>query len=316
VSNRASTDVVVAGQASTALTIELDQTEFTSDQVAVLSHLGVDNASEGDLKVFFHVVKRTKLDPFARQIYMIGRNTFNQRTNSWETKQTIQTGIDGYRLIGRRAADVAREPIDVRAPNWAHHDSGWRDVWLREWGNPVAARITVMRNGHEFTAVALFDEYAQTKRDGGLTSMWAQRPAGQIAKCAEALAWRMAFPQDLAGLYVEEELQHADFIEGQPSSVTAPVTAAEILEASAPVEGKDAEVAGEQPATPQITPQQEAILQTKFKAAGITTKAAMLRYAVETVGHSLASARELDTAEADAVIAALESLLGSAVVPS
>lgn len=166
----------------------------------MLQHIGVDGAGESDLNVFFHQCKRTGLDPFARQIYMIAR----------KGKQTIQTGIDGYRLIGRRAADRAGDLITVHPPQWAHPDGGWRDVWMPAWGNPVGARVTIERNGSPFTATALFDEYKQTKYNGGLTAMWTQRPAGQIAKCAEAAAWRMAFPQDLSGIYTDEEMGQAD----------------------------------------------------------------------------------------------------------
>ena len=99
----------------------------------------------------------------------------------------------------------------------------------------MGARITITRGGEPFTAVALFDEYKQTKRDGNLTQMWAQRPAGQIAKCAEALAWRMAFPQDLSNLYADDEMGQADNgerrISNSPNSAGA--SAADRLRAAA-----------------------------------------------------------------------------------
>ena len=195
---------------ATGLAITAEQTTFTAEQRAVLAHMGVENAPDADLQVFMHVCQRTGLDPFARQIHMIGRNTKDQRTQQWVTKYTIQTGIDGYRVIGHRAADRTRSRVSVEAPEWATEDGRWMPVWSKKWGTPVAARVTIRGNGEPFTAVAIFDEYAQTKRDGGLTSMWAQRPAGQLAKCAEALAWRMAFPHDLAGVYIDEEMQQAD----------------------------------------------------------------------------------------------------------
>lgn len=248
-----SNELAIQGASST-LAIAETQTAFTSQQVALLQHIGVEDASEADLQVFFHQCKRTGLDPFAKQIYMIGRVQSKNVNGQWlkETKQTIQTGIDGYRLIGRRAAAATRETISLKPPQWAHPDGGWRDVWAPAWGQPVAARVTILRNGEEFTGVALFDEYKQTKRDGGLTQMWAQRPAGQIAKCAESLAWRMAFPQDLAGIYTEEEMGQADNAY-QPAPANSAPSAMDKLRAATqpePEPAPDLQDLGETPTIP------------------------------------------------------------------
>ena len=222
------------------LSLRPDQATFDDNQRAVLAHMGVENAPEADLAVFAHVCKRSGLDPFARQIHMIGRNTKDQRTQQWVTKYTIQTGIDGYRLIGRRAADRRGETISVEQPEWADADGNWRPLWSGKWGHPLAARVTIKRNGEAFTGLAIFDEYKQTKRDGGLTSMWAQRPAGQLAKCAEALAWRMAFPQDLSGIYTDDEMGQAD--NAPPASAAKPQGMAGLRAAVAPEpEAVDAE---------------------------------------------------------------------------
>lgn len=214
------TDVAPHGS---ALSLTTDQDTFTPRQRAMLAHMGVENAPEEDLAVFLHIAQRTGLDPFARQIHMIGRNQKTRMPDGserWVTKYTIQTGIDGFRVTGRRAADRAKIDVSVPAPEWAHEDGTWRPVWSSKWGRPVAARVTIMRGDRAFVGVALFEEYAQTKRDGGLTQMWAQRPAGQLAKCAEALAWRMAFPQDLAFVYSDDEMHQADNQTG-PREVTA-----------------------------------------------------------------------------------------------
>lgn len=201
---------------NTALSINDGQTEFTPGQVATLRQLGVDNATREDLAVFFHVVRRTGLDPFARQIYMVGR------WSKQGTKFTIQTGIDGYRLIARRAVDRTRETLGYEDTLWCGEDGQWREVWLSKQP-PAAAKAVVLRNGERYPAVALFAEYAQTTKDGALTQMWREKGALMVAKCAEALALRKAFPQDLSGLYTAEEMAQAD--NEQPFAAPAPAPA-------------------------------------------------------------------------------------------
>jgi phage recombination protein Bet len=195
---RRMTEIAVPQHGST-LTLTTDQEFWTEKQIAGLRQLGVDRASNGDLAVFMHVAQRTGLDPFARQIYMIER----------QGKQTIQTGIDGFRLVARRAVDRAGESLAIGGGEWCGPTGPWRDVWLEETP-PAAARVVVKRGGHEFVGVALFREYAQTKRDGALMAQWASRPAGMLAKCAEALALRKAFPLDLAGVYTDDEMSRAE----------------------------------------------------------------------------------------------------------
>jgi hypothetical protein len=51
--------------------------------------------------------------------------------------------------------------------------------------------------------VARFASYAQT------TPTWNKMPDVMLAKCAEALALRKAFPHDLSGIYVAEEMGQA-----------------------------------------------------------------------------------------------------------
>lgn len=236
---------------TTALAISTEQTTWTDRQLATLRQIGVENASDGDLEVFFHQVKRTGLDPFAKQIYMISRTQWNSRTRQEEAKQTIQTGIDGFRLIARRAADSAGDVLSFEDTLWCGPDGKWVDVWVSPQP-PAAAKVVVVRgHGQRYPAVATLAEYAGWTGKGNerrLTRMWQEKAALMLAKCAEALALRRAFPQDLSGLYTADEMgasqdARPDVVAVQPEQRHEDVTDAEVVTEQHPQENTPAQSA-------------------------------------------------------------------------
>lgn len=292
-------------ETGSALAVREDQTGWTPQQRAALAQLGVKDASDGDLAVFFHQVQRTGLDPFARQVYMIGRQANENIDGRWvkSTKWTIQTGIDGFRLIARRASDAARETYGYAETLWCGEDGRWVDVWLSHQP-PAAAKVTVYRNGQPFPAVALFREYAVFKQDGSPTKMWAEKGSLMLAKCAEALALRKAFPQDLSGLYTSDEMDRSNR-EGEaaapaPSRVEYPAQATSLADA----------IAAEEPPSPEPlrTAAQARELNSLLRELSMTgDPAAALRSIGEIVGRTVANTKTLTVAECDDVIAELQT---------
>ena len=200
------------------LAISDDQDTWTPHQLATLQHLGVDSNNDADLSVFFHQAKRSGLDPFKREIYMITR----------KGKPTIQTGIDGFYKIADRVSRSTGGTWGITSTLWCGQDGQWADVWLQP-GPPSAAKVTIERNGSSFTVVALTSEY---QAQG---PMWQKMPARMIAKCAEALAIRKAFPEDLSGLYTSEEMAQAD----SPASAAPRRQAAPNVNRPAPAAARD-----------------------------------------------------------------------------
>jgi phage recombination protein Bet len=193
----------IAVRSEGALALGTGQVEWTDAQRAALVQLGLDEAPEGDLAVFLHQCQRTGLDPFLRQIYLIGRWDHEARRK----KYTIQTGIDGFRVNAERTGLYGGQTN----PQWCGEDGIWRDVWASE--KPlVAARVGIIRKGWDTPAygIAHFTEYAGVAKEGHLTRMWKTMPANQLAKCAEALGFRKAFPERLSGVYTADELEHLD----------------------------------------------------------------------------------------------------------
>lgn len=145
-------------------------------------------ATHDELELFFHQARRAGLDPLAKQIYYVKR----------KGKGVIQVGIDGLRLIADRTGKYA-------GSDDAHFDGS------SDRGYPMKASVTVykMVQGQRcpFSATARWDEYYPGDDQG---FQWRKMPHAMLAKCAEALALRKAFPADMSGLYIHEEMEQAD----------------------------------------------------------------------------------------------------------
>jgi phage recombination protein Bet len=166
---------------------ELVKIDFNQDQIDLIKRTIANGATDDELKLFIHQCKRTGLDPMTRQIYFMKRGG----------KVTIQTSIDGFRVIAERSGDYAGqdEPIFIKGED-----------------GQLYCKVTVyrFRNDVRYPAavgVAYWSEYVPQQ---GQDFMWKKMPHTMLSKVAEALALRKAYPQDLSGIYTSDEMSQAD----------------------------------------------------------------------------------------------------------
>lgn len=150
--------------------------------------------TDAELDMFLYQARKAGLDPLARQIYSIKR----------AGRAVIQTGIDGYRLLAARTGQ------------YAGNDDA---VFVDGERFPAAASVTVWRlvGGVRcpFSATARWEEYYPGEQVG---QMWRKMPHTMLAKCAEGLALRKAFPAELSGVYTDAEMDQAETDSVRPLS--------------------------------------------------------------------------------------------------
>lgn len=166
---------------------------FTSEQIDVIKTTFCKGLSDDEFKVFLYTCQRTSLDPYSRQIYAIKRGN----------AMTIQTGIDGYRVIADRTGCYA----PGKEATFSHDDTG-RLISATAY----VKKRTPDGTWHEVSCTAYYEEYVQVY-NGKPSGLWQKMPRTMLAKCAESLALRKCWPSDLSGIYTKEEMDQADVIE-------------------------------------------------------------------------------------------------------
>ncbi|HEY7119676.1 MAG TPA: recombinase RecT [Tepidisphaeraceae bacterium] len=167
----------------------IDEPSWSAERRAFIRKHFCADAPDHIAEPFIALCERRGLAPEEKQIYLV------KRGKDWIT----QTGIDGYRALADRTGAYAGsdkprfhyDPDNLTTPDLAEVT-----VWKIVQGQRCA-----------FTGEASWEEYCP---EAGQDFMWRKMPRTMLAKCSEALALRKAFPAQLSGIYVQEELDQAE----------------------------------------------------------------------------------------------------------
>lgn len=199
--------------------VSLRPVDFTNQQLALIKKTVAADTNQDEFELFAHMAKHLRLDPLRRQIYafVFSKNDPKKR------RMSIIVAIDGFRTIADRTG--AYRP-DEDEPTFEI------DPALRSPLNPVGlvkATVRVWKHAHgdwhKVTASAYWDEYAPIKeewaegedgrrRPTGKSTLdtsgnWGKMPRLMLAKVAEALALRKAWPDDFSNVYAAEEVDRS-----------------------------------------------------------------------------------------------------------
>jgi phage recombination protein Bet len=155
--------------------------------------------------------KARDLDPMLKPVHIVPMYVRDPGGKGGKMQDVVMPGIGLYRIEAARTGQYAGKSEPKFGPN----------VTLELGGNrytvPEYCTVTVRRvvHGHvcEFTATEYWVEnYATASRDTDApNAMWAKRSRGQLAKCAEAQALRMAFPEATGQEVTGDEMEGKTF---------------------------------------------------------------------------------------------------------
>jgi len=167
--------------------------EVTSAQYdTFVKSISTQDPTKEEITLFFYDCARRGIHPLDKLLYFTKR----------KGKYTPVTSIDYFRMKAESSGVYAGslEPVYVEGKD----------------GIPSKCTITVRKIvGNtlcDFSASYLWKEIAPDLNNSA-AFMWKKMPHHMLAKCTESLALRKAFPGELHGLYISEEMDQAGLVD-------------------------------------------------------------------------------------------------------
>lgn len=223
---------------SIASSTDLALVEFDREKIEVMKKTICKGATDAELEMFVLTCQSLQLDPFLKQIWAIQRKAKNPDTGQFEKAMTIQVGIDGYRVMRDRIRDANNMPLfeGMDGPQWSTDGKNWDDFppAVTEKYAELYARVGVWRRGvpRAFVATARMSAYYQD------TSMWKTMGPEQLAKCAESLGYRRAFPAEMSRLPSGPVMDFDESALGEVSTAPTLAVPLDVIEGAEVIDGE------------------------------------------------------------------------------
>lgn len=155
--------------------------------------------SDADMVQFLTLCQVNQLNPFLREVYLVkygnqpsqmitSKDAFMKRADRCQDFEGIESGV-----IGMNEQNVIQDFEGAFLPPKWQLIGGWAKVY-RHGRRPYVQRVSI-------------SEYNKKQ------STWAAMPLTMIRKVAEVQALREAFPNNLSGMYVSDELTDNRYVD-------------------------------------------------------------------------------------------------------
>jgi phage recombination protein Bet len=156
---------------------------LSKEDLTLITTTIAKGATPEELRLFLARCKLMNLNPLKPgQIHFVKYGT---------GPGSIVVGIEGFRSLAARTGMMNGTKRGCLKDDKGNLLGGWAEVYRKDWQFPARAEVS-------------FAEYTTGR------GPWSKMPESMIQKVAEVAALRMAFPDDLGGIYAQEEMHQAD----------------------------------------------------------------------------------------------------------
>ena len=176
-----------------------------AELISVLQGSLYPGAALPSIKMVIGYCRAAGLDPLQKPVHIVPMWDGKAK----QMRDVVMPGVNLYRTQAARSGALAGVSEPEFGPD-VTESIGGVSITFPQWCRVVVRRRLPTGEIADFTAVERWTENYAVK--GGAeksiapNSMWQRRPYAQIAKCAQAQALRVAFPE-LAGGYTADEME-------------------------------------------------------------------------------------------------------------
>lgn len=179
---------------------------------------GGGNVTNEEVMMFLSLCRFQHLNPFLREAYLIKYGDRSPATMVVSKDVFIKRAMRDPNFNGMEAGiivfDSRTGDVTERQGTFYNRDEetllgGWAKVYMKNIDVPFYESVSL-------------EEYEGRTKEGKPNSQWATKGATMIRKVAQMHALREAFPDNLAGMYVQEEIIEAQGVQLDETPVSVP----------------------------------------------------------------------------------------------